>query len=132
MPFSLNSHKSPHCTLEKLRIQEVKYSNLIKIMRIVRNKVGIKHRGLTPNPGFDEISAEKAPYQHLKLAKVLNNGNFHSFFFYCTSLPKCRSEIGRYLPSSMFSAPVKWSNLLGRKPLSHFSTIFPLRFHCFS
>ena len=32
MPLSLNSDKSPDYTLEKLRISEVKYSTLIKII----------------------------------------------------------------------------------------------------
>ena len=45
MPLSLNSDKSPDYTLEKLRISEVKYSTLIKIIQLVKNKVGIKPRG---------------------------------------------------------------------------------------
>lgn len=60
------------------------------------------------NPGFGKIiTAEKALYQHPKYAKVLNKGNFHSFLFYHTILPKHRSKIGRYLPLSTFLAPPK-------------------------
>lgn len=80
---------------------------MLKITWVVSNRLRLNPGVLTPNPESDEIikavTAEKAPSQPLKHAKVLNKGNFCSFFFYHTILPKFKSKENFLNYESQFS-----------------------------